>query len=94
MASYTFNRPAVFTADDMSELMSIIREVERLNGNTNELINQLYGLFDGVLYQDLLMQFHWNLLPMSLSRRIDWLVVLIKGSIKGSITIISPETVG
>jgi len=23
---------AVFTADDMSELMSIIREVERLNG--------------------------------------------------------------
>ena len=44
MASYTFNRPAVFTADDMSEMMSIIREVERVNGNPTELSNQLYGL--------------------------------------------------
>ena len=90
MASYTFNRPEVFTQADMRELMSIISDVEMLDGDTGLLINQLYGLFDGVLYDDVLHNSNLSMLSISLVRRIADLA----DKIVESIVIISPETVG
>ena len=90
MASYTFDRQALFTQADMRELMSIISDVEMLDGDTGLLINQLYGLFDGVLYDDVLHNSNLGMLSISLVRRIAGLA----DKIVESIVIISPETVG
>jgi len=90
MASYTFDRQALFTQADMRELMSIISDVEMLDGDTGLLINQLYGLFDGVLYDDVLHNSNLRMLSISLVRRIADLA----DKIVESIVIISPETVG
>jgi len=90
MASYTFDRQALFTQADMRELMSIISDVEMLDGDTGLLINQLYGMFDGVLYDDVLHNSNLRMLSISLVRRIADLA----DKIVESITIISPETVG
>jgi|AntAceMinimDraft_11_1070367.scaffolds.fasta_scaffold05011_16 hypothetical protein len=90
MASYTFDRQALFTQTDMRELMSIISDVEMLDGDTGLLINQLYGLFDGVLYDDVLHNSNLSMLSISLVRRIADLA----DKIVESIVIISPETVG
>jgi len=90
MASYTFDRQALFTQADMRELMSIISDVEMLDGDTGLLINQLYGLFDGVLYDDVLHNSNLSMLSISLVRRIADLA----DKIVESIVIISPETVG
>jgi hypothetical protein len=54
MNDYTFNRQEVFNREDMRELMDIISDVEMLDGNHFELTNQLYGLFDGVLYDNII----------------------------------------
>jgi len=90
MASYTFDRQALFTQADMRELMSIISDVEMLDGDTGLLINQLYGMFDGVLYDDVLHNSNLSMLSISLVRRIADLA----DKIVESIVIISPETVG
>jgi len=90
MASYTFDRQALFTQADIRELMSIISDVEMLDGDTGLLINQLYGLFDGVLYDDVLHNSNLSMLSISLVRRIADLA----DKIVESIVIISPETVG
>ena len=90
MASYTFDRQALFTQADMRELMSIISDVEMLDGDTGLLINQLYGLSDGVLYDDVLHNSNLRMLSISLVRRIADLA----DKIVESIVIISPETVG
>jgi len=90
MASYTFDRQALFTQADMRELMSIISDVEMLDGDTGLLINQLYGLFDGVLCDDVVYNSNLGMLPISLIRRI----VDLEDKIVESIVIISPEMVG
>ena len=90
MASYKFDRQALFTQADMRELMSIISDVEMLDGDTGLLINQLYGMFDGVLYDDVLHNSNLRMLSISLVRRIADLA----DKIVESIVIISPETVG
>jgi len=90
MASYKFDRQALFTQADMRELMSIISDVEMLDGDTGLLINQLYGLSDGVLYDDVLHNSNLRMLSISLVRRIADLA----DKIVESIVIISPETVG
>jgi len=74
MAIYTFNRQALFTQADMRELMSTIRDVEMLDGDTGLVINQLYGMFDGVFYDDLLHNSNLSRLPISLVSRIGDLV--------------------
>ena len=44
-----FNRHDVFNADDRELVLDIIKKVEPFSMESN----QLYGLFDGVLYVDL-----------------------------------------
>jgi len=90
MASYKFDRQALFTQNDMRELMSIISDVEMLDGDTGLLINQLYGMFDGVLYDDVLHNSNMRMLSISLVSRIADLV----DKIVDSIVEVSPETVG
>jgi len=45
-----------------------------LDGDTGLVINQLYGMFDGVLYDDLLHNSNLSMLPISLVSRIGDLV--------------------
>ena len=74
MADYTFNRQELFTKDDMRELMDIISDVEMLDGNHFTLTNQLYGLFDGVLYDNIIHNANINMVPIALIRRINGLI--------------------
>jgi len=90
MASYKFDRQALFTQNDMRELMSIISDVEMLDGDTGLLINQLYGMFDGVLYDDVLHNSNMRMLSISLVSRIADLV----DKIVDSIVEVSTVTVG
>ena len=63
MAHYRFNRHQLFSMDDTSEVLDIIREVRDLSidvtnpdseSKLDELTNMLYGLFDGYLYDNIL----------------------------------------
>ena len=74
MADYRFNRQEVFNREDMRELMDIISDVEMLDGNHFELTNQLYGLFDGVLYDNIIYNANVNMVPITIIRRINGLV--------------------
>ena len=74
MNDYKFNRQELFTREDMRELMDIISDVEMLDGNHFTLINQLYGLFDGVLYDNIIHNANINMVPIALIRRINGLV--------------------
>ena len=74
MNDYRFNRQELFTREDMRELMDIISDVEMLDGNHFTLINQLYGLFDGVLYDNIIHNANINMVPIALIRRINGLV--------------------
>jgi len=54
--------------------MDIISDVEMLDGNHFTLINQLYGLFDGVLYDNIIHNANINMVPIALIRRINVLI--------------------
>lgn len=74
MSGYTrFDRHANMNGETLSEIMGIINEV-RWDGDFN-LTNQLYGLYDGYLYDELLV--NAQDLPKPLFRRIIkvWAVV-------------------
>jgi hypothetical protein len=74
MSDYRFNRQEVFNRDDMRELMDIISDVEMLDGNHFTLTNQLYGMFDGVVYDDILHNANIKMVPIAIVRRINNLV--------------------
>ena len=74
MNDYRFNRQELFTREDMRELMDIISDVEMLDGNHFTLTNQLYGMFDGVVYDDILHNANINMVPITIIRRINGLV--------------------
>ena len=74
MNDYRFNRQEVFNREDMRELMDIISDVEMLDGNHFTTINQLYGLFDGVLYDNMIHNANSSLVPMGIIIRINGLV--------------------
>ena len=90
MNDYRFNRQELFTREDMRELMDIISDVEMLDGNHFELTNQLYGMFDGVVYDDILHNANINMVPIALIRRIN---VLIRKIVE-SLVEVSEEVVG
>ena len=78
MASYTFNRQELFTREDMRELMDIISDVElhrddfdgRYQDRNDIVVNQLYGLFDGILYDNVIHNSNMAMLPMKIEGRI------------------------
>jgi hypothetical protein len=73
MSGYTrFDRHANMSVETLSEIGSILREVDFTQF---ELTNQLYGLYDGYLYDELLV--NAQDLPKQLYRRIIrvWAVV-------------------
>lgn len=73
MSGYTrFDRHANMNVETLSEIGSILREVDFTEF---ELTNQLYGLYDGYLYDELLV--NAQDLPKQLYRRIIkvWAVV-------------------
>ena len=74
MSGYTlFNRHANMNGETLSEIGNILNEV-RWDGDFN-LTNQLYGLYDGYLYDELLV--NAQELPKPLFRRIIkvWAIV-------------------
>lgn len=74
MSGYTiFNRHEHMSAETLSEIGSILRDPYDIQNF--ELINQLYGLYDGYLYDELLI--NAQDLPKDLYRRIIkvWAVV-------------------
>ena len=74
MNDYRFNRQELFTREDMRELMDIISDVEMLDGNHFTLTNQLYGLFDGVLYDNIIHNANTKMVPIAIIRRINVLI--------------------
>lgn len=63
MSTYRFDRHELFTQQDTSEVLDLIKEVEtiaysndssRYEGKYGELTNMLFGLFDGYLYDNVL----------------------------------------
>ena len=83
MAHYRFNRHQLFSPEDTSEVMNIIRTVEDIaidndtymEGPMGELTNMLYGMFDGYLYDNVLTTAAGIVeLPMDLIRRIEAIV--------------------
>ena len=63
MTHYRFDRHKLFTSEDRTEVLDLIREVEtiaysndssRYEGKYGELTNMLFGLFDGYLYDNIL----------------------------------------
>ena len=63
MSHYRFNRHQLFTPEDTTEVMNLIREVRDLSMDIDDpdmestldcLTNMLYGLFDGYLYDNIL----------------------------------------
>lgn len=84
MAHYRFNRHQLFTSEDRTEVLDLIKEVEtiaysndssRYEGKYGELTNMLFGLFDGYLYDNVLTTAaSIARLPMALIRRIEAIV--------------------
>ena len=80
MAHYRFNRHQLFSQEDTSEVLDIIRTVDNIaldnesfmEGAFGELTNMLYGLFDGYLYDNILTTAAGIVeLPMDVIRRIE-----------------------
>ena len=78
MAHYRFDRHKLFSMDDTSEVLDIIREVRGIDSdddNLPDLTNMLYGLFDGYLYDNVLSTAVGIIdLPMAVIRRIEAIV--------------------
>ena len=84
MAYYRFNRHELFTQEDRTEVLDLIKEVEtiayfndssRYEGVYGELTNMLFGLFDGYLYDNVLSTAAGIIdLPMAIISRIEAIV--------------------
>jgi hypothetical protein len=78
MAHYRFDRHKLFSMDDTSEVMDIIREVRGIDTDDDTLpglTNMLYGLFDGYLYDNVLSTAVGIIdLPMAIISRIEAIV--------------------
>jgi len=76
MSFIRFDRHANMTSTTRGEIMDIIGEV---NFNTGfDLMNMLYGLFDGYLYDDLLEVARGAKIDKALYNRIENVVSVIK----------------
>ena len=76
MSFIRFNRHANMTSETRGEIMDIINEVDFNNGF--DLMNMLYGLFDGYLYDDLLEVARGAKIDNALYNRIENVVSVIK----------------
>ena len=75
--SYTkFDRYANMTPTTLGEIMDIIKEVDFNTGF--DLMNMLYGLYDGYLYDDLLEVARGAKIDKALYNRIENVVTVIK----------------
>lgn len=83
MASYRFNRHSLFTSEDLTEVLDIIKAVDNiaLESDTymkdkhSVLSNMLYGLMDGYLYDNVLTTAAgWTKVPMVLIERLEAIV--------------------
>ena len=87
MSHYRFNRHELFTPEDTSEVMNIIRDVRDLSMDVDDdrldgLTNMLYGMFDGYLYDNVITTaVSVPQLSMDVIRRIESIVDKIVGHI-------------
>ena len=91
MAHYRFNRHELFSSEDTSEVLNIIRTVgdialdidrEDREEAFNELTNMLYGMFDGYLYDNVITTaVSITQLPIEVCKRIEAIVDKIVGHI-------------
>ena len=89
MNDYRFNRQELFTREDMRELMDIISDVElhrddfdgRYQDRNGIVVNQLYGLFDGVLYDNIIHNANVAMLPIMLVTRIHRITNMVSSHI-------------
>ncbi len=76
MSFIRFNRHANMTSETRGEIMDILKEVDFNTGF--DLMNMLYGLFDGYLYDDLLEVARGAKVDKVLYNRIENVVSVIK----------------
>ena len=76
MSFIRFNRHANMTSETRGEIMDILKEVDFNTGF--DLMNMLYGLFDGYLYDDLLEVAKGANVDKALYNRIKNVVSVIK----------------
>ena len=76
MSFIRFNRHANMTSETRGEIMDILKEVDFNTGF--DLMNMLYGLFDGYLYDDLLEVARGAKVDNVLYNRIENVVSVIK----------------
>jgi len=76
MSFIRFNRHANMTSETRGEIMDILNEVDFNTGF--DLMNMLYGLFDGYLYDDLLEVAKGANVDKALYNRIKNVVSVIK----------------
>lgn len=69
-----FDRHACMDLETLQEVKDLINEVEEFGYRS--LVNKLYGLFDGFLYSDILVEAEG--LPSEIVNRIDKLLTPIK----------------
>ncbi len=76
MSYIKFDRHANMTSTTRGEIMDILKEVDFNTGF--DLMNMLYGLFDGYLYDDLLEVARGAKIDKALYNRIEIVVSVIK----------------
>ena len=76
MSFIRFNRHANMTSETRGEIMDILKEVDFNTGF--DLMNMLYGLFDGYLYDDLLEVASGAKVDNVLYNRVENVVSVIK----------------
>jgi len=76
MSFIRFNRHTNMTSTTRGEILDIIKEVDYNTGF--DLMNMLYGLFDGYLYDDLLEVARGAKIDKALYNRIENVVSVIK----------------
>ena len=76
MSFIRFNRHANMTSETRGEIMDILKEVDFNTGF--DLMNMLYGLYDGYLYDDLLEVARGAKVDKALYNRIENVVSVIK----------------
>jgi len=76
MSYIKFDRYSNMTSTTRGEIMDIIKEVDFNTGF--DLMNMLYGLFDGYLYNDLLEVARGAKIDKALYNRIENVVSVIK----------------
>ena len=76
MSYIKFDRHTNMTPTTLNEIMDILKEVDFNTGF--DLMNMLYGLFDGYLYDDLLEVARGAKIDKALYNRIEIVVSVIK----------------